>query len=494
MSSKDFTPRATRGVSQALSDFLSSLPASCNRMLVALSGGPDSVALLVSAVHEARVVGSGGRVIGIAACWVDHGIRPVEELASEKIFVQELCAGLGVELMFQTVRRGEIERASVAEGGIEAAARRFRYEALERARISAACDIILTGHTSDDFLETMVMRFCSGAGTAGLRGIPAATGRVERPLLSVTKAGVLAYLESRGQSFRIDSTNDTDDYLRNKVRHEVLPVLLSVFPSLRTSLGTVAVKSMLDEDALASLARMLFTSGDASNASNNEQQERNLDAAAFDAAPPAVRSRALYLLCGTRSVERIPWRLVLAAATSRKTTGRLASGAGLQFIREGNRIFVEPAHGSHHARSLQDETSASESTIAGFSVLASGTGAYRIGKAGTCTIYSAGQPRGLRLDSFSWPLWIRSRRAGDAIQTQGGLKMVDSLASELRIPISDRGALAIVEDVDGIVAVLGSWCGSRDVYRRNDGLMMIPAPGFLVFDLKGATFTDAVRR
>ena len=72
--------------------------------------------------------------------------------------------------------------------------------------------------------------------------------------------------------------------------------------------------------------------------------------------------------------------------------------------------------------------------------------------------------------------------------------MVDSLVSELRIPVSERGALAVVEDVNGIVAVLGSWCGSRDVYRRNDGLATIPAPGFLVFDLKGATFTDAVRR
>ncbi len=72
--------------------------------------------------------------------------------------------------------------------------------------------------------------------------------------------------------------------------------------------------------------------------------------------------------------------------------------------------------------------------------------------------------------------------------------MVDSLASELRIPVSDRGMLAVVEDLNGIVAVLGSWSGSRDVYRRNDGLAVIPAPGFLVIDLKGAMFTDAVRR
>jgi tRNA(Ile)-lysidine synthase len=491
MSSKDSAPRATLEVSRAMSAFFSTLPASCNRILVALSGGPDSVALLVSTVTEAEKGSIGVRGIGVIACWVDHGIRPVEELESERHFVQALCARLGVELVMQTVARGEIALAAMAEGGVEAAARRFRYQALERACDAAGCDIILTGHTSDDFLETMVMRFCSGAGTAGLRGIPPATGRVERPLLAVTKAGVLAYLESRGQPFCVDSTNTTDDYLRNRVRHDVLPVLLSIFPSLRTSLSTVAAKARLDEAALADLTGELFASSDALS---GELEDYSLGAKAFDAAPPAVRTRALYQLCNSYGAQRLPWRLVLAAATSKKKSGRLASGAGLQFKRDANRIMVEPASGSHHSRSDQDETGIAGSAYSGFSILASGTGEYRIGKAGTCTIYSAGQTRGLRLDSFSWPLWIRSRRAGDSIQTCGGLKMVDSLASELRVPVLDRGLLAVVEDVNGIVAILGSWCGRMDVYRRNDGLAEVLAPGFLVIDLKGATFTDAVRQ
>lgn len=468
-------------VQRAISGFFSALTPVCKRILVALSGGPDSVALLVSSVTEAVP-----RSVIVVACWVDHGIRPVEELVSERNFVQGLCADLGVDLIVETVDRGAIARAAGREGGVEAAARRFRYDALERARDASACDVILTGHTNDDFLETMVMRFCSGAGTAGLRGIPPSSGRVERPLLGVTKAGVLAYLESLGQSFRVDSTNESDDYLRNKVRHDVLPALLSVFPSLRTTLSTVAAKARLDEAALSSLAEELLVTG--------ASEERAVDAAAFDGAPLAVRTRALYRLSGSSSAERLPWRLVLAAASSKKTSGRLASGAGFQFIRDGGRIVVASAHGSHRSSALAVQTDSGGAAVAGFSVLASGAGEYRIGKAGTCTIYSAGQTRGLRLDSFSWPLWIRSRRAGDSIQTCGGLKMVDSLASELRIAISRRDALPVVEDIDGIVAVLGSWCGSRDVYRRNDSLATIPATGFLVIDLKGATFTDAVRR
>jgi len=489
MSSKDLTLPVASEVRRAMSDYFSTLPASCKRIMVALSGGPDSVALLVSAVAEAGVRGIGVSGIGIVACWVDHGIRPEAELASERIFVEDLCSRLGVELVPQTVPRGEIEKAAAQEGGVEAAARKFRYEALERARIAATCDMVLTGHNRDDFLETMVMRFCSGAGTAGLRGIPSATGTVQRPLLGVTKAGVLAYLESIGQSFRIDSTNDTDAYLRNRVRHDVLPVLLSVFPSLPTALSTVAAKASFDEEALDGFACELLDSDDART---DVPTNSRIDACAFDAAPEAVRIRALYRLCTTQGAHRLPWKLIFAAATSKKTSGRLASGAGLQFKRDHNRIFIEPATGAHQARSRQEDAEASGTATAGFSVLVSGAGEYRIGKAGTCAIYSAGQSRGLRLDSFSWPFWIRSRRAGDSIQTSGGLKMVDSLAAELRIPVSERGMLAVVEDVNGIVAVLGSWCGRRDVYRRNDGLAMIPSSGFLVIDLKGATFTDAV--
>lgn len=489
MSSKDSAPSSISAVTVSMAEFFSALPSSCSRILVALSGGPDSIAVLVSAVNEATVRRSEGFNLGIVACWVNHGIRPVEELESEQRFVQNLCTRLGVALMIQTIARGDITLAATAEGGVEAAARRFRYEALERACDLSECDIILMGHNGDDFLETMIMRFCSGAGTAGLRGIPRATGRVQRPLLGVPKSEILSYLGSLDQPFCIDSTNETDDYLRNRIRHDVLPVLFTVFPSLRTSLATVAAKTTIDEEALTGFSEELLVTNECLKASRTE---RCIDATIFNEAPLAVRMRALYRLCIERGASRIPWKLVLAAATSKKTAGRLASGAGLQFIRDGERIFIDPAHGDHHARSRQDETDAMLGTLAGFSIHVTGTGTYRIGKAGTCTVYSSERTQGLRLDAFSWPLWIRSRRAGDSIKTLGGFKMVDSLISELRIPSTDRGLIAIVEDVNGIVAVLGSLCGSRDVYRRNDNLTLVPAPGFLVIDLKGATFTDAV--
>jgi len=263
-----------------------------------------------------------------------------------------------------------------------------------------------------------------------------------------------------------------------------MPALLAVFPSLRAALETSAGKARLDEEALAGYAAAL--------GSRKAPGNPSLDAAAFDEAPAAVRIRALYGLAGAAGTDRVPWRLVAAAAASRKTDGRLASGAGLQFVRRDGLVALEKADGSHGSRSLAEESSAADGIPPGFSVVARRSGEFRIGKASVCRIYSSETPPGLRLDSFSWPLCVRSRRTGDAIATSGGSKPVDSLVSELGIPFSLRSGIVVVEDKAGLVAVLASRRGGRDIYRRNDGLAGVPASGYLVIDLKGAAFTDAV--
>jgi len=476
--------------------------------LVALSGGPDSVALLQGAVSALRPLG-----VEVSACWVDHAIRPVAELAAERSFVEGLCAELRVDLLVERAARGEIERTAPSLGGVEAAARRFRYDALERARAASSCDVVLTGHNSDDQVETMIMRFCTGSGAAGLRGIPAATGFVRRPLLGVTRAEILSYLDSEGRSFREDSTNGTDEYLRNRVRHNVVPILAETFPSLRSALETSSGKARIDEDALEGYVDGLFGAGASGPRAPGDplpaetlpgdplpgetlpgETLPGIGASAFFAAPLAVRIRALYRLC-THSVPgsgRLPWRLALAAASSEKRSGRLASGAGVDFTVDDGRVLALPAGGSHGSRPRGAD--AAGPGFSGFGFLARGPGDYRIGKGLLCRIYLSDRPEGIRIDAFSWPLWIRSRRAGDELRTGCGRKMVDSLLSELGVPASLRDAVPIVEDSEGIVAVCASAHGARDAYRRNDGLAPVPATGFLVLEMKGAAHTDAIRR
>jgi len=418
---------------------------------------------------------SGELGLRVGACWVDHGIRPEAELAAEREFVLEACARLGVPLDLRELPRGSV-LAAAGSRGVEDAARRARYRALEAARAEGGWELILTAHTSDDVLETMVMRVFSGSGAAGLRGIPERSGRVGRPFLRVRKSELLDWLASAGMGYRLDSTNESGQYLRNRVRRELLPVMESVFPGWRTALEALSVKSADDEEALSAAAGELAASG-------------GIPIPAFTAAPAAVRERALFLLAdavaGGDGGERIPWRLVRQAASCPPEPGRariLASGAGLRFLSDGARILVraEPESGPPAGRA------------SGFSFAVSGPGTYRIATDSSLEVYYGDD--GLRLDAFSWPLVLRSRLPGDSIAGAGGGKRVDDLLKELGIPPGERDSVPVAEDRDGLVAVLGSLHGKRDIYRRNDGIKGVLAPGYLSMKRKGLDRDYAVRR
>ena len=436
-------------------------------ILVALSGGPDSVALL-SAVVEA------GRGRRVEAAWVDHRLRPADELEAERAFVEAFCAGLGVTLSVAVAPGGSLADEARTAGGIEAAARRFRYRELERLRVERGCDVILTGHNADDVIETMLMRLCGGSGTAGLRGIPARSGHVRRPFLGVSRADILAYLGDRGLGYRVDSTNESGDYLRNRVRATLVPAARRVFPSLGAALTFSAAKAAMDDDALEAMARDLV-------------EAAGIPVRRFLAAPLAVRVRALYLLAGSVAGagrpgrERLPWRLVAAAAASEKTDGRLAAGAGVEFRVDGGRVLALSSAGI-------------EVRATGFSFVARGPGEYRVAKGTSFELYYHDGPSGLRLDAFAWPLVVRSRRPGDVLSSAGGGKRLDRLLPELGVAAASRDGVPVVEDSAGIVAILGSLAGGRDAFRRNDGLGSVPPGGYLDIRLKGAGADDAVRR
>ena len=292
--------------------------------LIALSGGPDSVALLLAMSEEVAP----GR---LHACWVDHGLRPVEELAREQVLVETLCAQLAVPLRMVRIPRGRIAEEAQRDGGIEAAARRFRYAALEQARLETASDLILTAHTADDWFETMLLRFFNGSGTAGLKGIPQFFQTLARPFLGLGKKEILVYLQAKGQDYSVDSTNLGTDFMRNRVRQDLVPHVLAVFPSAPSALNTSAAKARLDDEALELWASSLFIG-------------ERLPVAGFFAAPLAVRIRALYRLClrvteagssadpdssqaGPQATLRIPWAFIEKAASSNPASRLLGQGA-----------------------------------------------------------------------------------------------------------------------------------------------------------------------
>ncbi|OLC16162.1 MAG: tRNA lysidine(34) synthetase TilS, partial [Actinobacteria bacterium 13_1_40CM_66_12] len=177
-------------------------------MLVAVSGGPDSTALLLALAADGNTVG---------AAHYDHALQPTSGLVAEH--VGTLCRRLGVELLIERRDR------PLPHGSIQAAARTLRYDFLERARIRANADVVAIAHTADDVVEGVVLHLLRGCGLAGLRGMPARRGVFVRPLLAVWRREVVDYLDQRGIEPLEDPANSNPAYARVRVRLDILPAL-----------------------------------------------------------------------------------------------------------------------------------------------------------------------------------------------------------------------------------------------------------------------------
>ncbi|MGA2048721.1 MAG: tRNA lysidine(34) synthetase TilS [Terracidiphilus sp.] len=214
------------------------------RLAVGVSGGADSVALL-RALHQRS--SQLGLVLQVAH--LHHGLRG-SEADGDQDFVRALAAELG--LPFHEARVDAGSEAEQAGESIEEAARRLRYGWFRKLLIEIPLDAIATAHTQDDQAETVCGKFLRGAWTEGLSGIHPVLefpeGRIVRPLLVATRAEVEAYLKALGQCWREDSSNRDAGFTRNRIRHELLPLLEGWNPQLREHMAQMALLAR-DEEA-----------------------------------------------------------------------------------------------------------------------------------------------------------------------------------------------------------------------------------------------------
>jgi tRNA(Ile)-lysidine synthase len=202
-------------------------------VLAAVSGGADSVAML--AALAARNISK----VNLHCMHINHGIRPETECNADADFVRALCEKLNFDCRVIVISPGKIASFARRKGiGIEAAARHFRHRALFRgAKELGNNTSILIAHTKDDLFETLLMRILRGAGPQGLSPMSKPESpRIMRPLLETTRAEVLEYLKEKKISWREDSTNSDINYLRNKIRHNLIPVLNKDFPDWKKGL------------------------------------------------------------------------------------------------------------------------------------------------------------------------------------------------------------------------------------------------------------------
>jgi tRNA(Ile)-lysidine synthase len=224
------------------------------RVAVAVSGGADSVALLVAMADARSETG-----IVLSAIHVHHGLRGAEA-DGDALFVADLAHQLDVPLRTE---HGDVAALAAERGrGIEEAARALRYRCFEKLLASHDVHAVATAHTLDDQAETVLMKLLRGAWTEGLGGIaPVVTvegGRILRPLLAVSRAEIVTYLETRGHPWREDSTNQELIFTRNRVRYTLLPQMKEFQPRIAEQLAHMATVAR-DEEAwwARELARVL---------------------------------------------------------------------------------------------------------------------------------------------------------------------------------------------------------------------------------------------
>ena len=210
------------------------------RVGVAVSGGADSVCLL----HVLNTFGPG---LGISLCVVhlDHQLRP--ESGADAEFVAQLAARLGLPLQLHR------EDVRVYDSNLEQAGRLARRTFFRKLIGSGVADVIALAHTLSDQAETVLLRLIRGSGGTGLGGMHAMTGHFVRPLLEITRPDVEAYLKEQKLVWREDPTNAEPSFLRNRIRHELLPLLTNAYnPQIQRLLGHTALLNQDDEDYFAS--------------------------------------------------------------------------------------------------------------------------------------------------------------------------------------------------------------------------------------------------
>ncbi|MGN0688267.1 MAG: tRNA lysidine(34) synthetase TilS, partial [Oscillospiraceae bacterium] len=201
-------------VKKALSDY--NMTAMGDAVVIALSGGADSVSLLYALNSLSDELG-----ITVSACHVNHGLRG-EEADSDMHFCERLCERLGVELV---VLKTDVRGVQRKHESIEEAARRVRYEFF--AEVSKG-KLLATAHNSNDSAETVLLNMMRGTGLKGLCGIPPVRGNIIRPLIYCTRQDVEDYCAENSLAYVTDKTNLCDDYTRNKVRHIILPEIMKI--------------------------------------------------------------------------------------------------------------------------------------------------------------------------------------------------------------------------------------------------------------------------
>lgn len=378
-----------------------------DNVICAVSGGVDSMALLWGMYLLKDQLG-----ITLEAAHFNHCLRG-EESDRDALFVQDFCYRFDIPL--------HLEKKQVISGekGLEAAARDARYAFFETLQGKIA-----TAHTADDNAETVLMHLVRGTGLKGLCGITPVRGNLIRPMLDITRQEVLAFLAEYSISYMEDSTNAGMDFLRNRIRHEVMPLLKRENPRLSLDMSSMA--RMLREDEA-----FLQKETPAVSAVSELKQ-----------LPPAIQTRAIVRLLETFGVfepSRSHIGLVRGLVYSANPSARVSLPGGVVVERNYDQLRLAP-----NVCMMEPVVLRCPGTTQYGDILIH------------CRPGTMHKPEFARfVVSTEGPIVVRPRMTGDKMKLQGGTKSLKRIFSDKKIPASERCMVPVLSDDKGVLGVYG---------------------------------------
>ncbi len=411
------------------------------RVLLALSGGRDSMALLHALLALQEPFG-----FTLCAAHYNHRLRG-EEAARDAAFAEKVCRDLGIPFL---AGQGDVKQAAAQTGrGIEETARDMRYAFLEEAAAQLGAERIATAHHADDNVETMLLHLTRGTGLRGLGGIAPVRGKLIRPLLTTARAAVEAYVAKGQIPFVEDGTNQDTNLTRNRLRHEILPLLREINPQLTTAV-TATIRGLREDEAFLEAQAMT-----AFRAAKRAEDGLVIEVKTLAGLPRAVALRVLRRMLAeieAPPVGAVHLATVLVIANGQDPAAAVHLPGGVLVQRVYGDLLIAWDHLNEPLPPLEPlEITQMEGSFS------CGDWTLRL-RPCLCPSDAAAQKTMCYLSqaAIKLPMQLRARQTGDYLSLPGRCgKTLKKLMIEEKIPRRDRECVPVLADEAGLIAVAG---------------------------------------
>ncbi|MDO4793285.1 MAG: tRNA lysidine(34) synthetase TilS [Filifactor alocis] len=427
-----------------------------DKVMIALSGGPDSLFLLhvLTQLRERYK-------LTLYAVHLNHRIRGFDA-HRDALFCAELCDRTDIPFFVRSVDVPEISK--MMKMTLEEAAREARYKLFFELKEELGINRIAVAHNMDDQVETVLMRIMRGTGLYGLKGMDYhLPNGIIRPLLDVEKKEILAYLKRHSLSWCVDETNEEAVYTRNKIRLELLPLMEEFSPKVKESISRMAATLREDGNYIESVANTMFQESSHPVSENTIK----VDIEALLNRPPAIKKREVRyaiqsVLHSLKGIEAVHLDEVMALAENQKSYAKVNLPGGLWVYKKGNVLYFSTEELKEQELSFsyplkkngrvfisEIDTQITAKTLTRDKHLILPTGKYT---------------KAFDLDKIQGDLIVRNREVGDKIRPMGlgGTKKIKNIFIDEKITVEDRDKVPIITDEKGSIIWVVGFCISDD--------------------------------